>query len=144
MPRVRKQTVVPWYHQGLRFECTGCGYCCSGQPGYVYVNQQEIELLAAFFQISPQAFEAQFVRQVGSEKSLIERPNGDCIFLDITSRKCVVYELRPRQCRSFPFWPSNVKTQRAWERICRTCPGCGQGPLHSQEEIEQRMRMIDI
>lgn len=144
MSQVQKRTATPWYHEGLRFQCTECGYCCSGQPGYVYVNEEEIELLANFFQISPGEFEVQFVRVVGDKRSLIERPNGDCIFLDPVLRKCLVYEFRPRQCRSFPFWPSNLKTKRAWERICRTCPGCGQGPLYRQAEIERRMRMIDI
>lgn len=144
MPHVKKKTAVPWYHEGLQFECTGCGYCCSGQPGYVYVNDQEIEALAQFFGTTVREFEAQFVRPVGDEKSLIERPNGDCIFFDALTRKCLVYEIRPRQCRSFPFWPSVLKTEKTWEATCRTCPGCGHGPVHSQNEIEHRMRMIDI
>ncbi|MGB4726607.1 MAG: YkgJ family cysteine cluster protein [Thermogutta sp.] len=144
MQRVSKKTALPWYHEGLRFECTGCGYCCSGQPGYVYVNQEEIKALAEFFRLSPAEFEERFVRTIGKAKSLIEQPNGDCVFLHPLTRKCLVYELRPRQCRSFPFWSSILKTKRTWEEICRTCPGCGQGPLHSLEEIDRRKQMIDI
>jgi hypothetical protein len=37
----------PWYKDGLRFTCTGCGDCCTGAPGYVWVNKEEIEALAA-------------------------------------------------------------------------------------------------
>ncbi|MCH7752933.1 MAG: YkgJ family cysteine cluster protein, partial [Planctomycetes bacterium] len=37
----------PWYQDGLRFKCTGCGNCCTGSPGYVWVNQAEINALAA-------------------------------------------------------------------------------------------------
>ena len=28
-----------WYSEGLRFECTQCGACCSGEPGYVWVDE---------------------------------------------------------------------------------------------------------
>ena len=37
----------PWYRDGLKFACTGCGDCCTGEPGYVWVNKAEIETLAA-------------------------------------------------------------------------------------------------
>ena len=37
--RRRKKTLVP---RGLRFECTQCGDCCTGAPGYVWVNKAEI------------------------------------------------------------------------------------------------------
>ena len=36
----------PWFKDGLRFKCTQCGDCCTGAPGYVWVNQEEIEALA--------------------------------------------------------------------------------------------------
>ncbi|WP_347244461.1 YkgJ family cysteine cluster protein [Thermogutta sp.] len=142
---VRRTSPRPWYAAGLRFECTGCGYCCSGQPGYVYVTEEEIGALAERLRMEIQEFETQFVRLLPSgEKSLVERPNGDCVFLDLYSRRCLVYEVRPRQCRSFPFWPSQLRTERDWEKVCRTCPGCGRGRVYSQEEIEQLARLIDI
>lgn len=134
----------PWYAAGLQFQCTACGYCCSGQPGYVYVNQEEIERLAERFGLSVNDFESQFVREVDEDKSLVERPNGDCIFLDPISRRCLVYDIRPRQCRSFPFWPSNLKSPRAWEQVCRTCPGCGKGRQYSLAEIQSLAQLIDI
>ena len=37
----------PWYKDGLKFKCTGCGDCCTGGEGYVWVNKQEIVALAA-------------------------------------------------------------------------------------------------
>lgn len=135
---------APWYCAGLQFECTGCGYCCSGQPGYVYVNQEEIEALSQFLQIGSDEFELHFVRFVGKDKSLIERPNGDCIFLDSVTRHCMVYDLRPRQCRSYPFWPSIVKSRPAWLAACRTCLGCGKGRLFTREEIDRYKSMIDV
>jgi Fe-S-cluster containining protein len=135
----------PWYHEGLPFECIpGCGRCCTGEPGYVWVNQEEIQSLATAGGMETSQFEELFVRQVGHRKSLVEHPNGDCVFYDREARQCLVYVLRPRQCRSFPFWESNVRTPEAWQDACQMCPGCGQGPIVPFEEIQARLRTIKI
>ncbi|MFM1805538.1 MAG: hypothetical protein RL136_2417, partial [Planctomycetota bacterium] len=31
---------APWYAEGLRFECTQCGNCCSGGPGAVWFTPE--------------------------------------------------------------------------------------------------------
>ena len=67
-------------------------------------------------------FEEMYVRKVGIRKSLREYPNGDCVFFDTESRSCSVYEARPRQCRSWPFWDSNLRTQQLWEETKDECP----------------------
>src|SRR5262249_1390597 len=38
----------PWYQDGLRFECTRCGKCCSGFPGFVWVSEAELQAIADF------------------------------------------------------------------------------------------------
>ena len=38
----------PWFQDGLHFECTQCGKCCTGEPGFVWVNDEEIDKLAKF------------------------------------------------------------------------------------------------
>ena len=85
----------PWFQDGLRFECTQCGDCCTGAPGYVWVNRQEMEDLAAELGLELEAFEKKYVRRVGIRKSLIEYANGDCVFFDPKARKCTVYNARP-------------------------------------------------
>ena len=67
--------------------------------------------------------------------SLKEKPNLDCILWE--SGGCSVYEARPLQCRSFPFWSSCVASSEEWEYHARQCPGMGKGPLHSREEIDR-------
>lgn len=133
-----------WYEDGLRFQCTGCGDCCTGEPGYVYVNDEEIAALAQRCGLSREDFERQFVRPAGERKSLIEMPNGDCIFFDRITKQCRVYDVRPLQCRTWPFWGSNTANESAWEETCRVCPGCGQGTWFSADQIDQLVKMIDI
>ena len=135
----------PWYHEGLRFECTQCGDCCTGEPGFVWVNQEEIEALAqAKGWDDVEQFEQQFVRPVGARRSLREYSNGDCVFFDTEKRGCSVYEARPRQCRTWPFWDSNLASPEEWKTTCDHCPGSGQGRLYQLEEIEEQRKKIRI
>jgi hypothetical protein len=133
----------PWYHDGLRFTCTGCGDCCTGAPGYVWVINEEVQALAAYLGMAEEDFLRQYVRKVGVRKSLVEFPNGDCVFLD-ESRKCTVYPVRPRQCRTWPFWQSNLRSPEAWQDTCRVCPGSGRGKLYTLEEIEAQAATVKL
>ena len=137
-------TDLPWYSNGLKFTCTECGDCCTGAPGYVWVTNEEIEALAAAVRMEIEAFEDQYVRQVGVRKSLKEFPNGDCVFLDGQSRRCNVYDARPRQCRTWPFWESNLKTPEDWKHTCSVCPGSGKGQLYQLDEIEARRTLVKV
>ncbi|HEV3166004.1 MAG TPA: YkgJ family cysteine cluster protein, partial [Isosphaeraceae bacterium] len=55
----------PWYRDGLQFECTRCGACCTGAPGFVWVDEAEIARLAAYRGEQPEEFTRKYVRQVG-------------------------------------------------------------------------------
>jgi hypothetical protein len=126
----------PWYWAGLSFQCTACGKCCSGQPGYVWVDQEEIQRMAQAMQLTEEEFRKRYVRRVGSRYSLKEYPDGDCILLDPKERHCLVYAARPIQCRTWPFWSSNLKSPESWQETCEICPGAGKGSLYSLEQIE--------
>lgn len=134
----------PWFKDGLRFRCSQCGDCCTGAPGHVWVNQEEIRNLASRIGVEVEEFERKYVRQVGIRKSLVEFPNGDCVFFDGEARKCTVYEARPRQCRTWPFWHSNVRSPEDWEQTCEVCPGSGKGPLVPVERILEQVRVFKI
>ncbi|HBO46213.1 MAG TPA: hypothetical protein DD670_20270 [Planctomycetaceae bacterium] len=134
----------PWYRAGLRFQCTGCGACCGGAPGFIWVNQAEIDAMAETLGISSETFEALYVRAEGRRRTLKERANGDCVMLDLKTPRCRVYDARPRQCRSWPFWSSNLRTPEDWERTCRDCPGAGNGTRIAMERIEHCRGLIQI
>jgi Fe-S-cluster containining protein len=134
-----------WYHAGLRFECTQCGDCCTGAPGYVWVTNDEIAAIAAVVMPEdPEKFEELYVRKVGVRKSLKEFPNGDCVFFDTEKRNCSVYTARPRQCKTWPFWDSNLRTPETWKQTCEACPGSGKGKLHQLGQIEEQRKVVKV
>lgn len=134
----------PWFKDGLRFKCTACGDCCTGAPGYVWVNKREIAKLAIRLNMEVEQFEARFVRLIGVRRSLKEFTNGDCVFFDNRTRKCKVYEDRPRQCRTWPFWKSNLRSPDSWEQTCQVCPGSGKGKLYQLEQIQSQASVINV
>ena len=86
--------------------------------------------------LSTDEFEYRFVRSVDGDRSLKEYPDGDCILLDPQTRRCSVYQARPIQCRTWPFWDSNLKREQDWKEACEACPGAGNGRLYTLGEIE--------
>jgi Fe-S-cluster containining protein len=131
----------PWYKDGLRFTCTRCGDCCTGAPGFVWVDDDDLAALADFLGESTEQVEGLYTRTTRRGRTLREKANGDCVFYD-RDRGCTVYAARPPQCRTWPFWESNVETPEAWRKTCAICPGSGKGELIGAEEITRRLKVI--
>ena len=131
-----------FYGSGLQFECTRCSECCRHTPGYVFLSEQDLESLALATGSERQEFLRSFCRQVSlgvaRRVSLKEKPNLDCIFWE--NGGCSVYEARPLQCRSFPFWSACVSSAEEWDLHARQCPGMGKGALHPRSEIERWLK----
>jgi Fe-S-cluster containining protein len=132
-----------WYQDGLRFRCTRCGHCCTGVPGFVWVNDEELADIATFRKESLAEVRGLYTRTVGDERSLREKANGDCVFYD-REAGCTIYSVRPRQCRTWPFWESNLATPEDWQTATANCPGAGKGRLFSVEEITRRLNVMRI
>lgn len=133
----------PWYADGLHFTCTMCGKCCTGEPGYVWVTDEELRAIAAFRNEPVEEVTALYTRKAKGRRTLREKANGDCVFYD-RQAGCTVYPVRPPQCRTWPFWASNVESPEAWERTEGLCPGSGQGELIPAEEITRRVKVIKM
>jgi hypothetical protein len=142
-PPAAEAAEASWFKDGLHFECTRCGHCCTGAPGFVWVDAKDIEMIAEYLGESPGVVALSYARPVEERWSLREKANGDCVFYD-REAGCTVYPVRPPQCRTWPFWESNVATPEAWRRTCRICPGSGQGDWIPAEEIVRRMRVIKL
>ncbi len=132
-----------FYDKGLRFQCQMCRYCCSAEPGYVYLTKDDIDRAAKALSISFNEFIDKYCRLVSfgsySLVSLQERPDYDCIFL--TPSGCGIYEARPLQCRTYPFWKNVMESKESWENEAKSCPGIGKGRVVSAKEIEKRLKI---
>lgn len=138
------QKKEPWYKDGLRFTCSQCGDCCTGEPGYVWFNKAEGTAIAKHLEMDVDEFYSNFARKIGIRYSLKEYSNGDCVFFDGESRGCTIYNHRPAQCKTWPFWNSNLKTKADWEQTCKDCPGSGKGKLYSLEQIETQRKVVRV
>ena len=129
----------PFYARGLRFTCRQCHNCCrGGQPGWVYPSRREMERISRHLDITVYAFRRRYVvKDPDGEASLAMRENGDCVFWN---EGCDIYSLRPRQCRTFPFWSETLKTPETWAEVQKTCHGTGSGKLYKLEEIRSILR----
>jgi Fe-S-cluster containining protein len=133
----------PWYHAGLRFRCTRCGHCCTGEPGFVWVGDADIAAIAEFRGETPEEVTGLYTKRTPRGVSLREKSNGDCVFYD-RQQGCTIYPVRPLQCNTWPFWESNVATPEDWQHTCEICPGSGQGELISADEITSRLKVIRL
>lgn len=128
-----------WFDSGLRFKCTGCGKCCTGSPGYVFLGRSDLDRLANHFHLTPQEFARKYTRFVDGQYALIDRPGSyDCIFL--SDKKCSAYEARPTQCRTYPWWVHNLRDSGDWEEAALQCEGINHpdAPFVSSTEIQKQ------
>ncbi len=104
--------------------CESCqGKCCTGESGYIYVNKTEIENIAKLLELEQSDFVKNYLFKKMYKYSIKENLVGDsfeCIFYDSKTNGCTIYEARPLQCRTFPFWDF-YKTRI--EALKLECPG---------------------
>ncbi|MBI1372014.1 MAG: YkgJ family cysteine cluster protein [Phycisphaera sp.] len=138
-----------WYADGLSFECTQCGNCCTGPSGYVWFDDAELKAMAEHFGMTPKEFRKTYAHKVHGDWSLNEtltQHGYDCVFLrrdEQGKALCSIYNVRPKQCRTWPFWPENLRSLRAWANAAQRCPGMmkglqGEGVFVPIEEIRIR------
>ncbi len=130
-----------FYENGLRFECQRCSACCRHEPGYVFLTKKDLEILAKSLDMDEKRFLEKYCRTIdlGGIKriSLIEKKNYDCVFWN--EEGCAVYNARPVQCRTYPFWISYLEDENDWNELAESCPGVGKGGIVSLAEIEKRI-----
>ncbi len=90
--------------------CEQCsGLCCIGESAYAWITLGEIDRLADHLHLTQDELYAKYLTKVNSEVTLNEVQLEDgqfaCVFFDLEKRNCAIYEVRPEQCRIFPFWP---------------------------------------
>jgi uncharacterized protein len=129
-----------FFSEGIRFECQGSGKCCVSRGGYgfVYMSLEDRRRMARVLGIPTGVFTRKYCEKTNGWFHLKET-GDDCRFLK--GNQCTVYEGRPTQCRTWPFWPENLNA-RAWtQEVVRFCPGVGKGRLYTAQEIARIAKM---
>lgn len=132
-----------FFKKGLHFECQGSGKCCMsrGEYGFVYLTKKDLRRMAKHFDMTMTDFKKQYCEVTDGVLHLVQPPNMiNCRFL--TDNRCDIYEARPVQCRTWPFWPENMNA-KAWKRdVVNFCPGAKiikKSSLKSAEVIEKQV-----
>lgn len=135
MPTPKKKE-NPWWSEGLRFQCQGSGQCCTshGEYGFVFLTLEDRRMMAKHLGLSLSLFTKRYCDRTNGFFHLKEDgKNPDCLFLK--DKRCSVYQARPIQCRTWPFWP-DVMNAKTWKKeVVSFCPGVGKGPLIPAEKI---------
>ncbi|MBU1260093.1 MAG: YkgJ family cysteine cluster protein [Planctomycetes bacterium] len=130
-----------WYIAGLHFVCQQCGRCCSGpDEGVIWISKPQIQMLADFLGQSVKDVRKNHLKKFGFRYSIRENPcSKDCVFLvNIDGSKgCAIYNVRPMQCRTWPFWPGNLQSPDDWNTAAKKCPGINKGKLYTYDEIQK-------
>lgn len=129
--------------EGLRFECQETGRCCAlyGSEGYVILTPEDAARLEKHLGQPKSEFTqvGLFRDRRGNAKNeltallFLKDSQQECRFLK--NRKCTVYEARPTQCRTFPFWEDNFEGKHWKAEVIKTCKGIGKGKLYSKKEV---------
>lgn len=140
-PNAAIEEELPWFaelgpdNNNIPFECTGCGKCCKTR-GDVYMSPTETKKAAKLLGLSIADFKAQYVEEeevtVTMSLDPEQIPEGEtgwtvlrhkeedqsCIFLN-DEGLCNIYEARPIQCSTYPFWPRIMANREAWNSEVR-------------------------
>ncbi len=105
-------------------KCSECsGKCCRGESGAIFLNSSEIANISNFLKIESSIFIRDYLKKIGFKYSIKELKIGGehyCLFFDLDKRNCSIYEVRPTQCKSFPFW-DYFKSNK--DEVARECIG---------------------
>jgi len=91
------------------YDCDNCpAYCCTYE--HIEVTDADLERLARHFGVGPATAERRYTKwsKDGDRPFRVLRHRRDkvfgtaCRFLDPGTRKCGVYDARPRICRTYP------------------------------------------
>uniref|UniRef100_A0A7S4MC41 YkgJ family cysteine cluster protein n=1 Tax=Odontella aurita TaxID=265563 RepID=A0A7S4MC41_9STRA len=133
----------------LPFECTGCGKCCKTR-GDVYLSPSETRSAAALLGLSIGDFKRRYVAEEEVTAAMSLDPlepggetgwtvlrhregDGSCVFLG-EDNMCGIYEARPLQCSTYPFWPRIMASRELWNEEVRLV---GEGPSEGKEVEEE-------
>src|SRR5215210_3875830 len=92
----------------LQYDCSKCpAYCCSYDS--IIVTKWDLKRLARHFGIDTETAAKKFTKTVEGEQVLRHQKDeiygSICMFIDLKTRRCSIYEARPGVCHEYPDKP---------------------------------------
>lgn len=138
----------------MKFECqSSCGgRCCSmgwdKKSDFVFLTKRDRQKISKFLSVNLTdfAFKGEFLWTRFTKKPSVQWAlklnNMTCQFL--VGGKCSIYEARPTQCKTFPFWPE-LGFKSKYMALKEFCPGIGKGKISDGKlMIEQIMADLEL
>ncbi|MHA1821785.1 MAG: YkgJ family cysteine cluster protein [Promethearchaeota archaeon] len=158
-----KFPLVEEIREGFYFKCHECGNCCTGKDeGYVFVYKEDILNISNFYNMHPSEFVKKYCEIIETEYRVFDdnltptpkkifipsivlkqdQEDGSCIFLNKETKKCKIYDVRPKQCRTWPVWYNIMTKKSCLKDAKKKCMGIHDksGTLIKVEEINQILK----
>jgi hypothetical protein len=100
--------------------------------------------IAQYMKMSIRKFEKTFAERVdGRSHVKLEGPEAACPFLGGNEQNgwCQIHDVKPMQCKTYPFWPHIAEDDAKWKREAERCPGIGQGPVIPKKLVQ--IQLVD-
>ena len=111
-----------WWADGVHFSCQpDCGRCCDEPGGIVYLSRNDVKRIA---KLSLREYLKRDCTTTLDGRYILRsnQSDGICIYLD-GKKQCGIYEVRPQQCKAFPWWAENLRSKRSLNKVKSSCPG---------------------
>jgi Fe-S-cluster containining protein len=106
----------------FKFECiAGCSNCCRLSDGFVFLTEDEANNIAEYLHKPIEEIHKWFIKRLDDRFCLVDGENEHCIFLE--NDRCLIYPVRPQQCKDYPFWPEITSSEDRWIKEKKVCPG---------------------
>lgn len=115
----------------LHIDCNACkNHCCGKNPHLTPVLLPSEEKKFKKYSKSVQT-------PYRKMRILTKKENGNCIFLDDKTKKCIIYEKRPLECRLYPFLLDFSQEEPAVRLDTRFCP-------HLKTLVVEKEKLSDL
>ena len=137
----------------MNFECQeSCkGKCCKlnreAEKSFIFLSETEAHQIAMIsgerieqFAILAEFDSTRFTKKKSKQWYLNNSGLAACRFFK--KGKCSIYDFRPTQCATFPYWPENM-TKKGWKQIGEFCPGIDKGNDEKESQSLREQKNMD-
>ncbi|MFX0076648.1 MAG: YkgJ family cysteine cluster protein [Candidatus Hermodarchaeota archaeon] len=98
----------------MRNKCENCGKCCLETE--MILSQQDVDLIIN--NISNKSYKEYFKFKRSKGYYQLRNIEGHCVFFELATKNCKIYEYRPQGCRFYPLIYDFQKQDCSFDADC--------------------------